>query len=269
MVGYYSFTIPANSDAILYGEIFINWIDSILNDSFVEEKAIISTRPAWAYGGQSEEAEFISGITFKYHSTEFVISTSKSSSSTTVYIYIYARNNRVSLSWARTNYISHNYSSDIILNYLIGQNSDYFIISHYNVNYYHFIVIKVDSPVNPIDTDLYVSILNSSRGTYNKSFDSEDIINIPVRFTLSTVINDYNSSFLVNYYNKKTELNNVYVYTPVHGVRGKINNLISLTRSRSTGLGTFYMINGVEYVGLNSLNDIISYGHTGILLKSY
>ncbi|NLM01310.1 MAG: hypothetical protein GX220_07670 [Treponema sp.] len=92
MVGYYSFVIPENSDAILYGEIFINWIDSILNDSFVEEKAIISTRPAWAYGGQSEEAEFISGITFKYHSTEFVISTSKSSSSSTVYIYIYARN---------------------------------------------------------------------------------------------------------------------------------------------------------------------------------
>lgn len=29
MVGYYSFVIPKNSDAILYGEIFINWIDSL------------------------------------------------------------------------------------------------------------------------------------------------------------------------------------------------------------------------------------------------
>lgn len=269
MVGYYSFTIPRESDAVLYGEIFINWIDSIISDSFVENKAIIDTRPSWAYGGNSDEDVFIKGMTFKYKGTEFVISTSKSSSSSTVYIYIYARNNRVSLAWARTNSITHNSSSDRTFAYLIGQNNDYFIISHYNNSYYHFIVIKVDSPINATDTDLYVSILNSSRGTYNKSFDSEDIINIPVRFTLGTLINDYDSSFLVNYYNKKTELNNVYVYTPVHGVRGKISNLISLTRGRNTSLGTFYMINGVEYVGLNSLNDIISSSHTGLLLKSY
>jgi len=270
MVGYYSFIIPANSDAILYGEIFINWIDSIISDSFVEEKAIISTRPAWAYGGQSEEAEFISGITFKYHSTEFVISTSKSSSSSTVYIYIYARNNRIPLRFSNTNSISHNATSEKILKYLIGQNNDYFIISHYTgVNHYQYLVIKVDSPVNPIDTDLYVSILNQNQGTYNKSFDNEDILSTPVRFALGTQISTYNTDFSVNYYNKKVEFNNVYVYTTTHGIRGKINNLISLTYAKNANFGTFYLVNGVEYVGLYSLNDIIGTSYRGILLKSY
>jgi len=273
MVGYYSFTIPAYSDATLYGSIFIDWIYSLISDSFVENKAIIDTRPDWAFGDKSEEEVFIKGMTFKYKNTEFVISTSKSSSESDVYIYIYARNNSGKVR-RKTNYIVHNYSSDKTIAYLIGQNNDYFIISHYNNNsgyYYHFMVIKVDSPVNPADTDLYVSITDTNTGTYNKSFDGEDVnnVNMPVRFTLGTLIDDYDSSFLINHYNKKTELNNVYVYTPVHGIRGKISNLISLTRGRSTTLGRFYMVNGVEYVGLNSLCDIISSQHRGILLKSY
>lgn len=268
MVGYYSYTVPAYSDAIAQGENFIYYLDSIISSSFVEDKTIITTRPDWANGGETYEEIFILGITFKYHGTEFVVSTSKSSSSTSVHIYIYARNNRISLSWGRTNYILNNSTSDKILNYLIGQNSDYFVFSHYNESsYYQYIVIKVDSPVNLADTDLYVSILNSSQGTYNKSFDGEDINTTPVRFALSTQIN-YSSGFLTNYYNKKTELYNVYVYTGVYGIRGKISNLICLPKTRSTSLGTFYTVNGVEYVGLNGLADIV-YGFYGMLLKSY
>ncbi len=270
MVGYYSFTVPAKSDATLYGSIFIDWINSIISDSFVENKEIIDTRPDWAYGGDYDfEDVLIKGITFKYKGTEFVISASKSSSGSTVFIYTYARNNRV-WRWNRTYTISNNDSLIQTFGCLIGQNNDYFIISYYRSSAcIQYLVIKVDRPVNAADTDLYVSILNSREGTYNKSFDGEDIINIPVRFTLGTLIDNYDSSFLVNHYNKKTELNNVYVYTPVHGVRGKISNLISLTRGRSTGIKTIYMINGTEYVGLNSLCDIISSNHTGLLLKSY
>lgn len=267
MVGYYHFTVPARSDATTYGSIVIDWLYSLISDSFVENKTIINTRPDWAHGGQSYEEVFIKGMTFKYKNTEFVISASKSSSDDDVYIYIYARDNRT-WNWNRTLRIEHNKSSSKTFSYLIGQNNDYFIISCYTGNYYHFLVIKVDRPVNPADTDLYVSILNSSTGTYNKSFDSEDI-NTSVEFTLGTQINSYNNNFLINYYNKKTELNNVYVYTREYGVRGKISNLISLTRGRSTDLGTFYLINGVEYVGLNSLSNIISIGFPGILLRVY
>ena len=52
MVGNYSFTVPAESDGILYSSIFIDWINSIISDSFVENKAIIDTRPDWAYGSE-------------------------------------------------------------------------------------------------------------------------------------------------------------------------------------------------------------------------
>ena len=265
MVGYYHFTVPARSDATVYGSIVIDWMYSLISDSFVENKTIINTRPDWACGDESEEEIFIKGTTFKYRGTEFVISASKSSSDDDVYIYIYARNNRV-WNWDRTYRIEHNDSTSQTLTYLIGQNNDYFVISDY---YNQFLVIKVDRPVNSSDTDLYVSILSSEQGTYSKSFDSEDIINTPARFALSTEISSYNDNFLLNYYNKKTELNNVYVYTREYGVRGKISNLISLTYGRRANIGTFYLINGVQYVGLYHLNNIISSMYMGILLRVY
>ena len=61
----------------------------------------------------------------------------------------------------------------------------------------------------------------------------------------------------------------MYVYSREYGVRGKISNLIGLTKYRKADLGTFYSINGVEYIGLKSLNGIISSLHEGILLRVY
>lgn len=268
MVNYYSFIVPPNSDSETYGIAFINYLNTIISDSFVEEKILLDTRPEWAFGGNSNEAVFLAGLNFKYKGTEFVISASRATSNTTVYIYIYARNNRVTLSYTTTNTITNNLSNAQILNYLVGQNNDYFVISnYYNIYYNTFLVIKIDTPVNPADT-VYVSILNQSQGTYNVSFDNEDVNNTPVRFVIGTQI-DYLNSFINNYYNKKTELNHIYAYTTQYGVRGKISNLVSLTRFRTTNVGTFYYINGVEYAGLNSLKDIISTNYTGILLKSY
>ena len=266
MVGYYHFIVPARSDATVYGSIVIDWFYSLISDSFVENKTIINSRPDWAHGGQSYEEVFIKGMTFKYKNTEFVISASKESSDDDVWIYVYARDNRT-WNYDRTLRIEHNDSYSQTFSYLIGQNSDYFIIACSEYSYCYYLVIKVDRPVNPRDTDLYVSILSSNEGSYNKSFDNEDIINTPARFALGTDIN-YDDDYLLNYYNKKTELNNVYVYTRNYGVRGKISNLISLTRWREAKIGTFHLINGIQYVGLYHLNYLIS-GYYGILLRVY
>jgi|GEM_PF-2184180 len=167
-----------------------------------------------------------------------------------------------------------NDTSDVVVNFLIGQNQDYFlfrITSYYSLNENStMLVIRIDAPTNAADTDVFISLL-PGLNAYNKAFDVEDIANtVPYLKTDAGGVGSlYDSNFTRNYYNNKIPLYNLYAFTTSQGIRGKISNLIVMPNSYSTTIGSFYSVNGVVYVGLGSLNGKIDSLWNGVLLRCY
>lgn len=143
--------------------------------------------------------------------------------------------------------------------FLIGQDIDYFLFKEIN-NGFQYLTIKIDTPTNPNDTDVFITLLPYDWNSYNKPFNTEDItqINPSIISDAGSTNSLYNSTFEKNYYNNKIPLYNIYAHEGNYGVRGKISRLIMLPKSGMIEVGTFYSVNGIVYVGISKNYNRIS-----------
>lgn len=257
----------------------IIFLNNNINSSYVSGKSVSSTVPDWALNKNNEPVSsnhsVSSVLTFNYHSVDFCLVS-----------YVYEATGVQSQAKLRI-YAKHPATSDVATElccyvnsgnssttwkFLLAQSNVYFVF-HYvgtSTNYY-YAVFKIDAPTNSSD-DAYISVIPSS-AYFTSAFSGE---NITTRAYLVSDIGEvsgytsgaaYDSNFVRNIYNNKIPIYNVYAHSRIYGVRGKITSLAMLPNSYTTNANDLYSINGIEYVGLDSLNGMINSSYKGILLR--
>ncbi|WP_416199104.1 MAG: hypothetical protein ACFWUA_05245 [Sporanaerobacter sp.] len=267
-VDVYSYTVAKGTEPNVAAQNCISFLNARIDSAIVTNKA--SGIPSWVVTGQDayDNGTILGSLHFSFNGTDFCIAAFEESVTRT-WMYIYAQNERGKV-WDRMHSFSKDDSYDIIYNFLIGQNQDYFLFHNLKQNNGTYLVIRIDTPTSSSDTDTFVSIIDGLI-SYNKSFDVENITNTQVYLLSNAGSTEqlYDSNFKQNYYNNKIPVYNIYAFTKTQGIRGKISNLITLTNSIGTEIGTFYSVNGIVYVGLGDLGKIINSYWKGILLRVY
>ena len=268
-VDVHSYNVPKGTEYNVAAQNCIDFLYTRIDSNIVTGKSY--GNPSWVGGNDAyDSGEVIGSFQFSYHGTDFCIIAYKELGVNRAWMYCYAKNER-GIAFDRMHSFSTDDYYDKTYNILIGQNEDYFLFRNLNnQNNCTFLVVRIDAPTNPNDTDTFVSIINRTVA-YNKPFDVEDIVNASVRLVSDAGSSGqlYNLNFSKNYYNNKIPLYNIYAFTNIQGIRGKISNLIVLPNSYNITIGTFYSVNGVVYIGLGDLGNVISSDWRGILLRCF
>lgn len=271
-VDIFSYTIPKGTASDVAATNCISFLHAKIDSSVVTNKTMGMANWVTTNNNSYDSGTLLGAVSFSFGGTDFCIAAFQGTG-TTCYLNEYAKNVRGTI--YKTLYsFNKNDTSDVVVNFLIGQNQDYFlfrITSYYSLNENStMLVIRIDAPTNAADTDVFISLL-PGLNAYNKAFDVEDIANtVPYLKTDAGGVGSlYDSNFTRNYYNNKIPLYNLYAFTTSQGIRGKISNLIVMPNSYSTTIGSFYSVNGVVYVGLGSLNGKIDSLWNGVLLRCY
>lgn len=278
--GVISYPIPANPNVWDVAAGIIIFLNNNINSSYVSEKSVSSTVPDWALNKSNEPVSsnysVSSVLTFNYHSVDFCLVSyvrEEEGVQSQAKLRIYAKHPATSgVATELCCYVNFG-DSPTTWNFLLAQ-SDLYFVFHYNgisTNYY-YAVFKVDAPTNSADTNAYISVIPNS-AYFTSAFFGEDITTRAYLVSDIGEVSDYvsgaayDSKFVRNIYNNKIPIYNVYAHSRIYGVRGKITSLAMLPNSYTTSANNLYSINGIEYVGLDSLNGMINSSYKGILLR--
>lgn len=258
----------------------IIFLNNNINSSYVSGKSVSSTVPDWALNKNNEPVSsnhsVSSVLTFNYHSVDFCLVSyvyEATGVQSQAKLRIYAKHPATNEVGTELCTYVNSGSLSTAWNFLLAQ-SDLYFLFHCNAsstnNYYA--VFKIDALTNSADTNAYISVIPNS-AYFTSAFVGEDIT---TRAYLVSDIGEvsgytqggaYDSNFVRNLYNNKIPIYNVYAHSRIYGVRGKVTYLAMLPSSYTTSPDSLYSINGIEYVGLSNLNNMLGSSYKGILLR--
>lgn len=260
-VDIFSFSTYKNEDLYSLADRFLGFLNEKISNNYVTNKEILNEIPSWVdtSSQQSSGYELINkSIVFQYQNTKFCvfpyITGTQYSNPLRCNVYV-VQGQLYSSSYS---FFEYTKSDDRIHNIIIGQNQDYFYIKCSDYSNYPILIIRLDNPVNPSDTNVFVTFLYYKSIFYNKPFKTESLTEQVRIFVNGEYIYEYNSSFMKNYYNDKIPTSNVYTYTRTNGIRGKISNLLVLPRFYKNS-DIFININGGVYLALGDLDGNANY----------
>lgn len=248
----YSFRIDANEGSRINGINLVNFLGSIL-DSNIVENINYDVLPDWVSDRLNDVDEILRILNFSYNNVDFCIIcyTTPSLSSSVVRVDIFGKN-AVGGIISRT--IAYPGSASQNINFLIGQDIDYFLFHCRERDSIYLGVFRIDAPTNADDTT-YISVFNGGSIRYTKPFRNENISDTAYLVSDMPYLGTtpYDSGFTKNFYNNKIPVYNVYAHSRTYGTRGKLTNLIVLPNSYSLSPFNFYMINGDKYCAFGTL----------------
>lgn len=256
-VNIYSFPINTSEEYHITGINLVNFLGSIL-DSNIVENINYDVLPDWVSNRLDDIGTAHKILNFSYHNVDFcIICYTHDIVSSAVLVKIVGKS---AIGEVISSTIEQITGSSSTLNFLIGQNNDYFLFCCTEMPTY-FGVFRIDAPTNADDTNVYISVFDEDRVIcYTKPFRNEDI-SITTYFTsdmphpgiTSYEMAPYEGTFIKNFYNAEIPVYNVYAHTGIYGTRGKLTNLISLPDSYKLSPERFYMVNGDKYCAFGTL----------------
>jgi hypothetical protein len=251
-VDIYSFPIT-NNEYRINGINLVNFLGSIL-DSNIVENINYDVLPDWV-SNKLDIGTTHRILNFSYHNVDFCIICYSKPSSSAILVDMVGKNANGYILSMRIEQIHS--ASPSTINFLIGQDIDYFLFYYLGSVDFYFGVFRIDAPTNANDTDVYISAFDKYNICYTKPFRNEDYFtriyfasDIPYPYP---GVAPYDDAFTKNFYNNKIPVYNVYAYNRVYGTRGKLTNLIVLPNPYSLSPSNFYMVNGNKYCAFGTL----------------
>lgn len=250
-VDIYSFPINTNEEYRITGINLVNFLGSIL-DSNIVENINYDVLPDWV-SNRLDIGTTHKILNFSYHNVDFCIICYTPPSSSSILVDILGKNAVGEIVSRRIEQIS---STSSTINFLIGQDIDYFLFCRMGSGAIYYAVFHIDAPTNMNDTDAYISFLGGTAIKYTKAFNNEDISVTTYLTSDITYVGTtpYDGTFSKNYYNNKIPLYNCYAHTRLYGTRGKITTVIVLPSPYLLSSSNFYMLNGDKYCAFSNLN---------------